>query len=141
MSRHGRLSNAATKLRVKIDHEIALQLKLTDGIVLAMDTETLPGAPRHPRADPRPGDNGAGLGLIATALDRAVAAIGIQGAAQACGVSYHAARKWVQSGRLPRTEWTGETDYAGVLCARVPGLTRADFGLPAERVVSPWCAS
>jgi hypothetical protein len=32
--------------------------------------------------------------------------------ALACGVTYQAVRKWESKGRLPRTEWTGETDHA-----------------------------
>jgi len=32
--------------------------------------------------------------------------------AQACGVSYQSVRKWEKNGRLPRTEWTGETEHA-----------------------------
>ena len=34
--------------------------------------------------------------------------------ASECGVSYQAVLKWMDKG-LPRTEWTGETDYASVL--------------------------
>lgn len=33
----------------------------------------------------------------------------------ACGKSYQAVLKWIKAGRLPRTEWTGETDYASVI--------------------------
>ena len=32
--------------------------------------------------------------------------------AHVCGVSYQAVKKWVAKGRLPRTEATGETQYA-----------------------------
>lgn len=33
-------------------------------------------------------------------------------AAQACGVSPRAVNKWIKSGRLPRTEYSGETNHA-----------------------------
>ncbi len=36
-------------------------------------------------------------------------------------VTYQAVRKWLASGRLPRTEWTGETKYAQALSAAVGG--------------------
>jgi hypothetical protein len=39
--------------------------------------------------------------------------------ANALGVSGQAVRKWQAAGRLPRTEWTGETTYA----ARIEELT------------------
>lgn len=32
--------------------------------------------------------------------------------AKGLGVTYQAIRKWEAKGRLPRTEWTGETHYA-----------------------------
>ncbi|WP_174824606.1 hypothetical protein [Pseudomonas denitrificans (nom. rej.)] len=33
-------------------------------------------------------------------------------AAKACGVSPRAVNKWIKSGRLPRTEYSGETTHA-----------------------------
>jgi hypothetical protein len=45
-------------------------------------------------------------------LDKAVAVVGLTKLARACEVSHQAVRKWQAAGRLPRTEWTGETDYA-----------------------------
>lgn len=46
---------------------------------------------------------------------------GVPTVAAACGVSPRAVYKWVASGCLPRTEYTGETDYA----VRVAGLAAA----------------
>lgn len=36
-------------------------------------------------------------------------------------VTYQAVRKWVLAGRLPRTEWTGETNYAAAISEVVGG--------------------
>lgn len=40
---------------------------------------------------------------------------GISKAAAVCGVSVRAVYKWVAADALPRTEYTGETDYLGSL--------------------------
>jgi DNA-binding transcriptional regulator YdaS (Cro superfamily) len=45
-------------------------------------------------------------------ITKAIALVGLQPLAKACGVSYQSVRKWEANGRLPRTEWTGETDHA-----------------------------
>jgi hypothetical protein len=41
-------------------------------------------------------------------------------------VTYQALRKWVVAGRLPRTEWTGETAYAAAISAAVQGQVSVD---------------
>ncbi|MFK3973742.1 hypothetical protein ACI2KS_23805 [Pseudomonas sp. NPDC087358] len=47
------------------------------------------------------------------ALKHAVSAVGgISAAARMCHVSSRAINKWVAAGRLPRTEYTGETQHA-----------------------------
>ncbi|MBJ2267784.1 hypothetical protein JFT60_10430 [Pseudomonas sp. MF6772] len=38
-------------------------------------------------------------------------------AAKTCGVSTRSVNKWIAAGRLPRTEYTGETSYAKKLAA------------------------
>lgn len=48
--------------------------------------------------------------LLTSIIDQS----GLSKAAECCGVRYQAVRKWQRRG-LPRTEFTGETDYAGVL--------------------------
>ena len=41
-------------------------------------------------------------------------------AAKACGKSARAIYKWLAAGALPRTDFSGETDYAGRLAAPQP---------------------
>lgn len=51
--------------------------------------------------------------------------------ARACDVSYQAVRKWLMAGRLPRTEWTRETDYSGTIERLTNGhVTKAMLLLP-----------
>lgn len=43
-------------------------------------------------------------------------------------ITYQAVRKWAAQGRLPRTDWTGETDYAGAIERVTDGrLTKKDL--------------
>lgn len=48
-------------------------------------------------------------------------------AAKACGVSVRAVYKWLSADSLPRTEYTGETDYIARLAAAA-----ADNGCPFD---------
>lgn len=48
-------------------------------------------------------------------ISKAIEIVGLAGLARQLDVTYQAVRKWEAKGRLPRTEWTGETDYAGVI--------------------------
>lgn len=50
-------------------------------------------------------------------LKQAELVIGVAKIAGVCGVSYQAAKKWTLKGKLPRTDYTGETDYAGRIAA------------------------
>ena len=59
-------------------------------------------------------------------ITRAIEIAGLQGVAVACGVSYQAVRKWEKSGHLPRTEWTGETDYSEKIERITAGLVTRD---------------
>lgn len=47
------------------------------------------------------------LGTLISRLDG-----GVTKAASVCGVSERAVYKWIERGRLPRTDFTGETHYA-----------------------------
>lgn len=50
-----------------------------------------------------------------------------KGAAKLCGVSVRAVYKWINAGRLPRTDYTGETNYASTLAAASNGLFTASY--------------
>jgi len=45
-------------------------------------------------------------------VTKAISLTSLSDVAAACGVSYQAVRKWEKMGRLPRTEWLGETSHA-----------------------------
>ena len=46
-------------------------------------------------------------------LKQAIELVGLGPLSKGLGLTYPAIRKWERAGRLPRTEWTGETNYAG----------------------------
>lgn len=54
-------------------------------------------------------------------LQQAIELVGLTSLAKALGVSYQAVGKWRDAGRLPRTEWTGETNYAETIEALTQG--------------------
>lgn len=45
-------------------------------------------------------------------ISKSIAIVGLRALARFCGVSPQAIYKWENKGSLPRTEWTGETNYA-----------------------------
>lgn len=47
-----------------------------------------------------------------TELNKAIKLLGAYKIARICGVRGPSVYKWIANGRLPRTEWTGETMYA-----------------------------
>lgn len=49
---------------------------------------------------------------MTNAIQRAADLIGTYKIAEACGVRGPSVYKWLEKGRLPRTEWSGETNYA-----------------------------
>jgi DNA-binding transcriptional regulator YdaS (Cro superfamily) len=56
-------------------------------------------------------------------LERAVAILGGYSATgRVCGVSFMSVIKWVRKGHLPRTEWTGETNYADRIASAIDGI-------------------
>lgn len=48
-------------------------------------------------------------------ITQAIQIVGLQPLAKGLKVSYQAVRKWEDAGTLPRTEWTGETNYSSVI--------------------------
>lgn len=54
------------------------------------------------------------MSTLKTAIDKAG---GPASAAKVCGVSARAVYKWLSNESLPRTDYTGETDYAERLAA------------------------
>lgn len=68
-----------------------------------------------------------------TPLQRAIDLLGCYKIAKACGIKGPSVYKWQANGRLPRTEWTGETNYASIIERETGGkVTRADLlRLPA----------
>ncbi len=58
-------------------------------------------------------------------LEKAVAILGgFEATGRVCGVSGKAVQKWVKAGRLPRTEATGETNYASLIADSVHGISK-----------------
>lgn len=53
-----------------------------------------------------------------------------------CGVSGNAVMKWIAAGKPPRTEYTGETNYAELISAAVDGKVSKDDLLPNIRIVN-----
>lgn len=70
---------------------------------------------------------------IKNPLTRAIQQIdgGVNAIAQACEVTYQSVRKWERAGRLPRSEFVGETDYA----KRIEALTS---GTVTEAALLEW---
>lgn len=59
------------------------------------------------------------------AIARAIEIVGLSALSRGLGVSYQAVRKWEAAGRLPRTEWTGETKYAKRIQKMTAGQVRS----------------
>lgn len=47
--------------------------------------------------------------------------------AQWCGVTFQAVVKWEKRDKFPRTEYTGETNYAKTISEKSNGLYSVDF--------------
>lgn len=63
-------------------------------------------------------------------LQQAIESVGgVNGAATICGVSPRAVYKWLKRNSLPRTDYTGETNYADALASRAtsPSFTGAEL--------------
>lgn len=53
--------------------------------------------------------------------------------AKACGVTYQSVKRWEVKGCLPRTDWTGETDYASRIEEATKGAVTRDQLLNLKR--------
>lgn len=60
-------------------------------------------------------------------LSEAIKEIGVMAIASACGCSPRAIYKWMKKGSLPRTDFTGETDYADKIAYASEGKYSADL--------------
>ncbi|WP_088706301.1 hypothetical protein [Noviherbaspirillum denitrificans] len=54
-------------------------------------------------------------------IKKAAEVLGVPVLASICSVSPVAVYKWLKKGRLPRTEWTGETNYAALIAEASKG--------------------
>lgn len=59
-----------------------------------------------------------------TPLRAAIRIVGLSTMAKRLGVTYQAVRKWEAAGRMPRTEWTGETRYSQAIEELTQGEVR-----------------
>ena len=55
-------------------------------------------------------------------ITEAINHVGLINLARAVGVTYQMVRKWESAGRLPRTDWTGETNYSAIIQKSTGGL-------------------
>lgn len=69
-------------------------------------------------------------------ITRAIEIVGLKELASECKVTYQAVRKWEAAGRLPRTEWTGETHHAKTI-ARATGGHVTEGELRPETLGKP----
>jgi hypothetical protein len=67
-------------------------------------------------------------------LKEAVELVGLGPLAKSLGLTYPAIRKWQRAGRMPRTEWTGETTYS----VQIQALTGGK--VTVARLMSKWPA-
>lgn len=66
--------------------------------------------------------------MTKNSITSAIEIVGLCKLGKICGVSYQAVKKWEKRGSLPRTDWTGETDYASRIEKATGGqITRAQL--------------
>ena len=59
-------------------------------------------------------------------LEDVIKTVRVSVVADVCGVSQRAIYKWMDNGKLPRTEYTGETNYAEKIALASNGLFSVD---------------
>lgn len=62
-----------------------------------------------------------------SAIERLVQKHGTKVLANVCSLTPPAIYKWLNAGRLPRTEWTGETNYAELISEFDPSFSKEDL--------------
>lgn len=70
-------------------------------------------------------------------IEIAIQRVGLSRLARGLGLTAPAIRKWQRAGRLPRTEWTGETAYArkiSQLCGGNPTVGQLKGPWPNDQV-------
>lgn len=71
-------------------------------------------------------------------IESAIELCGLGGLSKELGVSGQAIRKWQRARRMPRTEWTGETQYSQAIEKLTGGaVTRALLLAPWPALVKP----
>lgn len=60
-------------------------------------------------------------------LAEAIKEVGVMAISLACGCSTRSIYKWMKKGSLPRTDFTGETDYAGKIATASQGKFSPEF--------------
>jgi hypothetical protein len=68
-------------------------------------------------------------------LSAAIEKVGLVALARGLNRTHQALRKWERNGRLPRTEWTGETNYA----EQIEKLTGG--AVPKSELLAKWPAA
>lgn len=66
-------------------------------------------------------------------ISKSIAIVGLRALARFCGVTPQAIYKWETKGSLPRTDWTGETDYASRIEEATKGAITRDQLLNFKR--------
>lgn len=75
--------------------------------------------------------------MKANLITKAISLAGLTPLARACGVTYQSVRRWEAKGSLPRTDWTGETDYARRIEEATKGAVTRDELLNFKRSEEP----
>lgn len=66
-------------------------------------------------------------------ISQAIKIVGLSKLASICGIRYQSLQKWQAKGRLPRTDWTGETNYASRIEEATKGVITRDQLLNLKR--------
>lgn len=74
-----------------------------------------------------------GDGMNQNTLEDVIKTVRVSVVSDVCGVSQRAIYKWINNGKLPRTEYTGETNYAEKIALASNGLFSADAILTIGR--------